>query len=433
MTIQFGTPDGDQFYLGRDRDEAYGGGGDDNFLLTDLSDVDLVFADETYDGGEGLDSIALGGFGGIYDLRESRLNSIEQVYLPSASSSAPTVLRMSASQVNSVVQFKLGGYQNVLEIYLGEISNFSLTPPKVSIFFIYESRIDIFGMDRNDTVSGSAGVDAIYGGSGNDSIGEFVAYYAPRSGFKGDSLFGGDGSDTLLDGMSSDFLYGGSGVDTIVYSQDYGGVTSIKVDLSLTSQQNTNQGLDTIIGIENVVSGRGQDTISGSAVANVLRSGDGNDFLFGGLGNDTLVGGDDNDILRGGAGSDRLIGGSGNDRLSGGRGVDFLSGGSGVDTFIFIEGEGGFNSDKLTDFDTRFDKIALDRNFFFGLRVGTLNSNQFEANLTGSAKDIGDRVIFDIDTGRLFFDSDGTGPAARFIFAELPAYTKIDASDFYAF
>ncbi|WP_058754295.1 S8 family serine peptidase [Sphingomonas endophytica] len=68
--------------------------------------------------------------------------------------------------------------------------------------------------------------------------------------------------------------------------------------------------------IENAVSGDGNDTLFGNALANELR---------GMRGNDTLVGG---------AGNDRLYGGAGADTLNGGTGVDLLDGGAGNDTYI---------------------------------------------------------------------------------------------------
>ncbi|NPD14038.1 hypothetical protein HOY34_02350 [Xinfangfangia sp. D13-10-4-6] len=57
--------------------------------------------------------------------------------------------------------------------------------------------------------------------------------------------------------------------------------------------------------IENATTGAGNDTIHGNNVANVIRSGAGNDQLYGGGGDDILIGG---------AGADRLDGGAGRDR-----------------------------------------------------------------------------------------------------------------------
>ncbi|KQN89779.1 hypothetical protein ASE95_16480 [Sphingomonas sp. Leaf231] len=68
--------------------------------------------------------------------------------------------------------------------------------------------------------------------------------------------------------------------------------------------------------IENVVTGDGNDTISGNALANEIRGMRGNDVLFGA------------------AGDDRMYGGAGNDRLDGGTGADLLDGGAGNDTYV---------------------------------------------------------------------------------------------------
>ncbi len=82
----------------------------------------------------------------------------------------------------------------------------------------------------------------------------------------------------------------------------------------------------------------------GTAGADTLKGGNGDDVLVGLAGNDKLSGGQGGDQLYGGAGNDTLAGGSGKDRLFGGDGVDVfevgygdldedtLDGGSGVDT-----------------------------------------------------------------------------------------------------
>ena len=83
-----------------------------------------------------------------------------------------------------------------------------------------------------------------------------------------------------------------------------------------------------------------------NSLDNVLRGGEGNDWLYGGEGNDRLYGGEGNDSLYGGEGNDWLYGGEGDDRLygdrgdrlSGDRGDDGLSGGEGDD---WLWGNGG--------------------------------------------------------------------------------------------
>jgi Ca2+-binding RTX toxin-like protein len=95
--------------------------------------------------------------------------------------------------------------------------------------------------------------------------------------------------------------------------------------------------------------GEGSDNLFGGDRNDVLRGRNGDDYiegrgnhdrLFGSFGVDTLIGGDGldavfgdagNDILRGGNGNDRIFGGVDNDTIYGGDGNDRLDGGSGSD------------------------------------------------------------------------------------------------------
>jgi Ca2+-binding RTX toxin-like protein len=72
---------------------------------------------------------------------------------------------------------------------------------------------------------------------------------------------------------------------------------------------------------------------------------------------DTLNGGRGNDFLRGEAGNDILDGGSGRDILIGGAGADSLTGGTGRDTFVLYSQSEGV--DTITDFEDGFDLIDL--------------------------------------------------------------------------
>lgn len=92
-----------------------------------------------------------------------------------------------------------------------------------------------------------------------------------------------------------------------------------------------------------IEAGDGNDTVNGSAYADILRgqAGDdtvsgaaGDDDVYGGVGLDTLAGGEGNDNLYGEAGNDNLSGGAGNDVLDGGTGDDVMAGGIGNDTYV---------------------------------------------------------------------------------------------------
>jgi Ca2+-binding RTX toxin-like protein len=93
-------------------------------------------------------------------------------------------------------------------------------------------------------------------------------------------------------------------------------------------------------------------TVSGTANA---------DLLFGGSGNDTLSGLAGNDVLTGNAGNDRLDGGDGNDTLIGGIGADILTGGAGADVFLYtsLSESTRASMDQITAFQLGVDKIKL--------------------------------------------------------------------------
>jgi Ca2+-binding RTX toxin-like protein len=85
---------------------------------------------------------------------------------------------------------------------------------------------------------------------------------------------------------------------------------------------------DTLVGIQNLTGGDGDDVLTGDGLANTLT---------GGAGADTLSGGAENDILDGGAGNDTLDGGAGDDTLKGGVGADRFTGGAGTDTVSYAD------------------------------------------------------------------------------------------------
>ena len=241
----------------------------------------------------------------------------------------------------------------------------------------------------NDTVDAGAGNDTVTGGDGTDEI---------HSGSGNDIVDGGAGNDVIVggDGSGNDRYIGGVGLDTVRYIS---ATLAITVDLATGKATGVQIGQDTLSGIENVIAGRGNDTVTGNAAANVLQGGSGKDKLAGGAGLDTadysdkagavvvtlngaanvavkigsaiedtirsieniiggnghdriigdslanvLTGGNGNDtldgrlgadILQGALGNDTLLGGAGNDVLNGGLGNDVLTGGTGSDAFLF--------------------------------------------------------------------------------------------------
>jgi len=132
---------------------------------------------------------------------------------------------------------------------------------------------------------------------------------------------GTNNGETLTGTADADSIYTGDGADTV----------------------HAGAGNDEINGYPQGASWRysptlGEKQLYGEAGDDFIHGGDSKNQIDGGEGNDFLVGGDDNDTLLGGPGDDTLYAGLGNDSLDGGEGNDYLSGEEGDDR---LDGQGG--------------------------------------------------------------------------------------------
>ena len=190
-----------------------------------------------------------------------------------------------------------------------------------------------------ETVLDGDGADTIKLGGGNDTY---------RAVFN----FVGDGSDVIDGGKGAADLYDASTVTSVNLLINLDSVAHTDV---LTGAPNTAAVKnsiffyppETITGFENASGGDGNDSIFGTAAANVLTGNGGFDGLFGYGGNDQLLGGD------------------GADNIFGGKGSDILTGGADADTFNFVSlsdstvAQSG--RDTITDFEIGIDKIDLSK------------------------------------------------------------------------
>jgi Ca2+-binding RTX toxin-like protein len=238
----------------------------------------------------------------------------------------------------------------------------------------------------NDILVGTSGDDVLNGFAGNDSL----------AGKNGDDIvWGGAGNDILLGNAGDDNLFGGAGKD-IIYGHD---------------------GNDTL-------NAGGGDSFANSVIDS-LYGGNGNDKLVSDGGKDRLFGGDGNDILLGRSG-DNLSGGNGNDSLTiiDYEGHSILTGGLGKDTFI----SDWWTIDKITDFTPIDDTLQINNAYFRELTVGQLTANQF---IIGTkALDSDDFLIYNKNTGALFYDADGIGANAPDKITTLGANLALTYADF---
>jgi len=211
-----------------------------------------------------------------------------------------------------------------------------------------------------DTLIGAGGVDLLYGEAGDDTFDEEAA---PTG---GDTFTGGAGTDTID--------YSGRSADT-----------TIKLDNSATSGESGET--DKIsTDVENVLGGSAIDTITGSAVANVIDGGDGNDVISSLAGADTITGGDGNDTMTGGTEDDTFLMGSaaaGDDIITGGAGVDKVDySGRGNDLVVVMDGAttGGESGEATT--------IGIDVEVLVaGAGVDDITGNAADNILEGGADD----------------------------------------------
>ncbi|MCV9998563.1 hypothetical protein OE766_09915 [Pararhizobium sp. YC-54] len=237
-----------------------------------------------------------------------------------------------------------------------------------------------------DKLFGSALADTFNGGDDNDTI----------SGYAGnDKLYGDNGNDLLAGGAGADTLDGGAGTDRASYASATSGLTASLLAPSLNTGEAKG---DIYTAIENLTGSNYNDSLFGNAVANAIS------------------------------------GGSGNDLIKGYAGLDALTGGSGNDTFVFDTAlNAATNVDTITDYNVAADTIRLENGIFTALTAtGVLTAAAFVKNATGLAADSSDRIVYETDTGKLFYDQDGNGAAfAGVQFAKLAAGLALTNADFF--
>ena len=193
-------------------------------------------------------------------------------------------------------------------------------------------------------------------------------------------------------------------------------------------------------GIERAVIGTGTK-LSAATTGAVALSLDASELgnaisLIGNSGANTLSGTAYSDIINAGSGADRVYGGAGDDTIYGGLGNDTLSGGDGADWFVFNTTPSSIaNKDVITDFMPGTDKIVLSLATFkaLGSSVGDLGEAQFWYG-AGVVKghDADDRIVYDTASGALYYDADGSKPAAPVLVAVIgvSSFPEISSVDF---
>ena len=129
----------------------------------------------------------------------------------------------------------------------------------------------------------------------------------------------------------------------------------------------------------------------------------------------------------------RRVGNAGANVITGFGGHDTLVGGAGADTFVFFGDYNPTNTDLITDYSVAADQIRFDATDSAILPVGALAAAAFVTNITGLAQDASDRIIYQSNTGKLFFDADGLGGVAAVQFAQVTPNLGLSNAEFNIF
>ncbi|HEX8579958.1 MAG TPA: M10 family metallopeptidase C-terminal domain-containing protein [Allosphingosinicella sp.] len=297
-----------------------------------------------------------------------------------------------------------------------------------------------YGIYGGFTIANGVTIENATSGSGADTLWGNDADNVMNSGVGNDRIiFLGGGNDTAIAGDGDDFIYfgggmtaadkvdGGAGRDEVAFLGDYRsgltfgadslvgvdqlafltgtylGTTLFDYKITLNAANVGSAGL--FVTGATLVAGE-TFTFDASAVMN------GSITLLSGAGNDVLSGGGMGDYLKGGAGNDQMNGLGGVDTLVGGLGADQLRGGAGNDFFWYenVAESAGLSIDTILDF-TAGDRIgltALDAN-------STAGGNQ-AFSFIGSAAFTGAgqvRATYDANTNlwTVSGDIDGDGTA----------------------
>ena len=276
----------------------------------------------------------------------------------------------------TVIEENGGGYDRVLSSATYALSD---TYYVEELVLTGSAHINATGNSRANRLEGNSGNNELNGGGGADR------------------MIGGAGNDTYYVDNAFDRLVEneGEGIDTVYAS----------VSFSLAYQH-----------LDNLV-------LTGGAGIN----GHGNSL------DNMITGNDAGNELHGISGHDVLGGGGGDDKIHGDLGNDSLTGGDGADGFYFDTAlNAETNVDTIEDFSAINDAIFLDRTIFNAIASdGTLDPSAFRAGT--SAQDADDRIVYDSATGRIWYDSDGSGGAAAILFAMVDPGTPLDHLDFIAY
>ncbi len=431
IQTQTGTP-GDDYLFGDESEDLIIGGDGDDFILTFLGQ-------DTIYGGEGDDTLVGSGDDDIiYD--SSGMNFI------GSGGGNDTVF---AGEDNDIVDDFYGDDTH----YLGAGDDLLIDNLGNDIIYGGEGDDFIESGSGNDLVTPGPGSDTLYyfsiAPAFIDSIDDFNAdedqFLLASSGF-GDLSAGQlpeeqfvigevaqDGDDYFIYDNNSGTLYfdsdGNGPSEAIAFAQfnNTPDLTSANIIIDDSPALGSPE--------DDVIDGNSSDEyLNGKGGNDIIHGFGGDDFIEGHEGDDFIDAGDGDDIIAAAVGDDIVFGGDGDDYLAGSLGDDYLHGGNGVDVLvgggdadIYALDTSSQEADYVFGFE-ELDSVELQVSNSQGLLSGQLSDENFV--LATSAQDENDFVIYDVETGELFFDPDGSLAEEQILIAYFVGAPDLEASDF---
>ncbi|MFD1983543.1 CAP domain-containing protein [Mesorhizobium newzealandense] len=362
------------------------------------------------------------GLGGADTMSGAQGN--DTYYVDNAGDHVIETIGQGTDNVQAYVSFNLSG-QELENLQLRSAANINGTGNSIANIINGNSGNNIIdGLGSADTMSGAQGNDTYYVdnagdhivetiGQGTDNVQAYVSFNlsgqelenlqlrsAASINGTGNALaniINGNSGNNIIDGLGgADTMSGAQGNDT--YYVDNAGDHVVET---------IGQGTDNVQAYVNF-------NLSGQELENLqLRSA-------------ASINGTGNSIAN-------VIGGnSGNNVINGLGGNDTLSGAQGQDSFVFTTAlDASTNVDHITDFSVADDTIQVDNLIFAALGGnGTLTADQFVANASGTAANTSQHIIYETDTGWLYYDSNGSTAGGSTHFATLAANLALTNADF---
>jgi Ca2+-binding RTX toxin-like protein len=141
------------------------------------------------------------------------------------------------------------------------------------------------------------------------------------------------------------------------------------------------------------------------------------------------------------AGNDRQDGNAGDDVLVSDAGNETMTGDAGADAFLFAAAANRkANFDTITDFSVADDSLWFDRAVFgltgtgpvtsiSGFDIQAIDASEFQTGETATAGTADVRLIYETDTGILWYDADGNLSGKAVKLAQLGASVGLTAAD----